>query len=126
VSVAVPALEAATATLLLVNDRWGSALALFLLASFSLAVLRARRVVGGRLPCACFGGGGERDGRTMLARNGGLGAAAALLLAAGNGAGALDGISAPAAADAVPVLLSGAGLALVLWTARATMAALRR
>ena len=126
VSVAVPALEAGAATLLLLDRRWGSALALVLLCSFSLAVLRARGSRGGRLPCACFGADGERDRRSMLARNGGLGVAAVFVLAAGGGAGALDGIGAAAPADAVPVLLSGAGLALALWTARATMAAFRR
>jgi hypothetical protein len=81
-AVAVPLAEAGV-PVLVVGDfpTAAGALALGLLAAFSAAILRARRLRGDRLPCGCFGGGDRRDYRLLLARNLALGAVAAAALA---------------------------------------------
>jgi hypothetical protein len=70
---AVPAAEASiTVLVLLGRSRMASVGALMLLAGFSMAILRARRLVGDRVPCGCFGGRSQRDYRVLLARNAAL------------------------------------------------------
>ncbi|MDQ3951885.1 MAG: hypothetical protein M3279_02800 [Actinomycetota bacterium] len=112
----VPAIELATAFLLARGGdvtRAGAALTVGLLAAFSLAVLRARRLQGDRLPCGCFGGSGSRDYRLMLVRNALLGAvAAAILLVPGVARYEVD---APEAAQLVPAALAALGVALIAW-----------
>src|SRR5918992_2481483 len=58
---AVPAAEAAiTALVLLGRTRVAAVAGLVLLAGFSIAVPRAPRLVGDRIPCGCFGGRSRR------------------------------------------------------------------
>lgn len=79
----VPIAELAIAVVgLFVSPAIGASAALAALALFSLAVLRARRINGDKLPCGCFGGSEERHYRTMILRNGLLGALAAAILLA--------------------------------------------
>lgn len=93
----------------------GAALSVALLAAFSGAVLRARRLQGDRLPCGCFGGAGTRDYRLMLVRNAFLGAvAAAVLLVPRIARFELD---APSSGQVVPALLVAAGAGLIAWLA---------
>lgn len=114
--VLVPVVEIGTGVLLSaggVAAKAGAALAVALLASFSLAVLRARQFGGDRLPCGCFGGSGRRDYRLMLVRNAFLGAvAAAILLVRPVAEYELEP---PAASQALPVLLVAVGLVLIGW-----------
>lgn len=95
----------------------GSALALGLLAAFSLAVLRLRSIEGDRLPCGCFGKTDARDYRAILARNAALAGAAALALMAPRDARVLSGLAAPGASELLPALLVLLGIALALWLA---------
>jgi hypothetical protein len=111
--VVVPAAEGLAAVLLVLGGdatRAGAALGVALLAGFSLAVLRARRLHGRRLPCGCFGRSGDRDYRLMLVRNSALGVVAAAVLVLPERRLGLD---APAFGEAVPVILAASGLALV-------------
>jgi hypothetical protein len=112
----VPTAELAVAALLIVNARAGAAAATILLGVFTAALVHARERTGDRLPCACFGATRERDWRALAARNAGLGAAAVIAFAGGR----------PVGADALPIILAAAGLALAGWTAVATRAAFRR
>jgi hypothetical protein len=81
-AVAVPLAEGAVPLLALTGRPVAAALvALGLLAGFSFAILRARRLAGDRLPCGCFGGTTRRDFRLLLARNGALALLAAAALA---------------------------------------------
>lgn len=116
VLVLVPALELVTGFLLSAGgdaSKAGAALAVALLAAFSLAVLRARQVRGDRLPCGCFGGSGSRDYRLMLVRNVFLGAVAAAILLVPRVA--RYELEAPDSSQALPALLVGVGVALVGW-----------
>jgi hypothetical protein len=113
--VVVPVAEGIAAVLLVLGGdamRAGAALGVALLAAFSLAVLRARRLLGRRLPCGCFGGSGDRDYRLMLVRNSALGVVAAAVLVLPERRLGLD---APAFGEAVPVILAASGLAMVAW-----------
>lgn len=116
--VLVPVFEILTAVLLSgggTATRAGAALSVALLAAFSLAVLRARRLRGDRLPCGCFGGTGSRDYRLMLVRNAFLGAVAALVLLVPRVA--RYELEAPPASQLVPALLVAVGVALLGWLA---------
>ncbi len=95
---AVPAVEVAVVILLLAGRvRAGAALAVLLLAAFSLAIPRARRSEDGLVPCGCFGGRARRSVRWLLTRNAALGLLALGALVAG---------------DAIPLEMPGAGEAL--------------
>ena len=112
----VPVAEGAVAVLLLSGgdaSKAGAALSVALLAAFSIAVLRARRLQGDRLPCGCFGGAGRRDYRSMLVRNGFLGGLAAAVLVAPD-AWTFE-LEAPGAAQLLPAALAALGLGLVVW-----------
>ena len=112
----VPALEAGAAFLLARGGdatKAGASLVVALLSAFSLAVLRARRLGGDRLPCGCFGGSGSRDYRLMLVRNALLGAVAAAILLSPRLA--RYEVEAPGAAQVVPAALAALGVALIGW-----------
>jgi hypothetical protein len=125
-AVAVPAAELAVASLLVANARVGAAIGGLLVCAFSLAVVRAAQGARASLPCACFGGAGERDWRVLVARNTALLALATATAVAGPDAGALAGDSSPGSAEALPAALAVAGLALAVWTMRSMRAAFRR
>lgn len=125
--VGVPVVEVATSVVtLVVSARAGAALSTALLASFSLALLRARTAVGDRLPCGCFGKASERDYRLMIARNAALAGLAGLVLVSGLREGALAGYARPGAVEALPALLVVLGIALAAWIARATFGGWRK
>lgn len=108
----VPAAEAGAVALLLLGGhatRAGAALSVALLSAFSLAVLRARRLGGDRLPCGCFGGNGSRDYRLMLVRNSVLAVVAAAALSTRHE------LDVPRGDEVLPAVLAGLGLALVGW-----------
>lgn len=114
--VVVPVAELGTGFLLSAGgdaSKAGAALAVALLAAFSLAVLRARRLQGDRLPCGCFGGSGSRDYRLMLVRNAFLGAVAAAILLVPRVA--RYELAAPDSSQALPAVLVGVGVALIGW-----------
>jgi hypothetical protein len=114
--VGVPVAEILVGVLLVAGGlatKAGAALGVALLASFSLAVLRARRSGGDRLPCGCFGGSGSRDYRLMLVRNASLGAIAGVLLLVPRVA--RYELDAPRPSDAVPALLAALGIAAIAW-----------
>jgi hypothetical protein len=124
VALGVPAAEAIAAILLLAGGaRMGGALALVLISSFSLAVLRARSIQGDKVPCGCFGRADERDYRQLLGRNLLLAVVAGVLLVLhGSGAGDATEVSAP---PVVPALLVGVGVTLIAWLVWTVASALR-
>lgn len=84
-AVAVPVVEALVAGLLVAHPPVGGALALALLAAFSIVIVRAV-AAGAEVPCACFGSTTERPVSTReLMRNGVLAALAVLATGAGPG-----------------------------------------
>lgn len=103
-----------------------AALALALLAAFSLAVLRLRGLEGDRLPCGCFGKTKARDFRLMLARNAALAVAAALVLGAPRDARFLAGLAVPQASEIIPAVLVLLGIALALWLAITVASSFRK
>ncbi len=122
VALLVPLAEAGAAALLVLGGdatKAGAALSVALLAAFSLAVLRAQRLQGDRLPCGCFGGRDSRDYRLMLVRNAGLGLVAAVVLLVPDVD--LD-LSRP---DVVPAVLAALGVTLIVWLSSA-LRSLRR
>jgi uncharacterized membrane protein YphA (DoxX/SURF4 family) len=121
-----PVVEAVVPVLVVSGrSRAAVALALVLLAVFSLVLLRARAARGNRLPCGCFGRATERDYRLMLLRNTGLGVLAAIVLAAGHDVRALEGIGTPDASEVVPAALAFVGLVALAGLARALASTLR-
>jgi hypothetical protein len=122
----VPGLELAVAALLVTSSaKAGSALALAMIATFSLAVLRARAQGGDRLPCGCFGRASPRDYRALLARNAALGLLTAIVLTSDLRGAVADGLGARSWPDALPAALVVAGVVLAAWTARRAADALR-
>jgi hypothetical protein len=109
----VPVAEAAVPVLALVGRiRESQTLALFLLIVFSGAVIHARRSLGRRLPCGCFGKRKSRDYRGLLLRNLALGLLAASALAGQPARPILEGLRWPHVGEALPALLVLLGLAL--------------
>ncbi|MFN2390030.1 MAG: MauE/DoxX family redox-associated membrane protein [Actinomycetota bacterium] len=122
--VGVPLAEAGVVVLtVLGRHRAAAALALALLASFSLALLRARSRIGARLPCGCFGRSKTRPFSVLVARNALLSvlAAATLLLA---GAHEVE-IGPPTGSALLPALLGATGLAVGTWMVVRAGSALR-
>jgi hypothetical protein len=116
-SVGVPGGEITVAVLLALGGdraRAGAAAAVALLSAFSIAVLRARRLAGDRLPCGCFGGNGARDYRLMLVRNAALGLLAAVVLLAPE-----VELEVPERSEVVPAALVALGLTLIAWLVNA-------
>ena len=87
---------------------FASAMALGLLAAFSLAVLRGRALHGDRLPCGCFGSSARRDWRSMLARNIALAGLAAIAFVQ------RANVPLPTARDPLPAVLTAVGVILVV------------
>ena len=125
-AILVPLAELAVAFVTIAASVQAGALgAAILLALFSVAILRARAVKGDRLPCGCFGGSAERHYSTMMMRNLGLGALAAIaLLGEGTSGPVLSAL--PSRTDLLPAVLVLLGLALVLWVASQTSRSLQR
>jgi hypothetical protein len=120
-SVAVPAAEAVASALLVSGVQGaGAAVAIALLAAFSLAVVRARAFDDA--PCGCLGRADVSDYRHVLARNAVLTAAAAFVLLAGREVTT----SAATPTPALPVVLVGVGLVAMAWLVRQTYASLWR
>jgi hypothetical protein len=123
VALAVPAAELGIAALLIGGSaRAGGLLAAAMLACFSVAVLAARRRLGARIPCGCFGSARDADYRWLLARNAVLLTLSGIAASAGS-AGALAG--SPPVGETAAALLTAGGVALALWTARSALGALR-
>jgi hypothetical protein len=113
-SVAVPLAEAAVPVLVVGgHPALGGTLALALLATFSLATLRARRIHGTRVPCGCFGRTRSIDYRVTLLRNAALAVAATLTLGADPGGGLA--LRAPSSSEILPAALAAVGLAVGVW-----------
>jgi hypothetical protein len=112
----VPVAEGAAAGVIVAGaGKPGAALALALLAVFSLAVMRAQTVQGGKLPCGCFGRNKVRDYRVMVVRNALLGAAAAVVLLSGSTVALFEGVRAPERGESLAAALAVLGIALVSW-----------
>jgi hypothetical protein len=111
----VPVTEATVAALLAAGEvRGGAIAALALLAVFSLAVLRARRLSGDALPCGCFGGRSVRSARRILARNAVLALVAVATIAGGGPLPALRPLGGTETFPAA-VVIGGGILAVVLF-----------
>lgn len=109
----VPVAEAAVPVLALLGRiRESATLALILLIIFSGAVIHARRALGRRLPCGCFGKRRSRDYRALLLRNLALGLLAGAALVGKPGRPVLEGLRWPHIGEALPALFVLLGLAL--------------
>jgi hypothetical protein len=125
--IGVPVAEAGIVVVMLAfSTRAAAALTVALLASFSLAVLRAREIKGDRLPCGCFGKATDRDYRLMLVRNGALGVLAAFVLLSGSEEGLLAEASMPDGGEVAPAVLALAGVLIAWWTVKQTTSAWRK
>lgn len=117
--VAVPIAEGLVAIFIVVGATTaGSVLALSLLALFTAVVMRTGVSRGDAVPCGCFGGARERSATTLLVRNFGLAALAAIALSAEGPPRLLEGVAAPRGADALPALLIVLGVGLAAWLVR--------
>jgi hypothetical protein len=122
-SVAVPASEAVASALLVGGaHRAGAAVAIGLLAAFSLAVVRARALGDGDAPCGCFGRADVRDYGHVLARNALLTVTAAFVLLAER----QTTPSTTGGVAALPVVLVAVGILAMIWLVWQTSASLRR
>jgi methylamine utilization protein MauE len=112
-AIAVPAAELTVPVLVTLGQPVAASIvALVLLAAFSLALLRARRLHGNRVACGCFGKTRARDYRVLLARNAAVGALAAASLV-GPETSWRAGLHAPHGIELLPVILTLAGAFLV-------------
>ena len=96
-----------------------------LLLMFSVSLVRARRRMGGRVPCGCLGGRDVIDVRTALARNVGLIVTAAFVFARAADAPVISSLDVPTAVDVLPLTLTFGALvasALVAWRASVWLA----
>lgn len=122
-AISVPLVELAVATVLAFGPvRIGAATTIFLLALFSLAILRARMLEGDKVPCGCFGGTAARDYWVMITRNVLLGVLAAFVLLLGASAGRVDGIG----PELLPALLAFAGVIAALFFVRSFGTSLKK
>lgn len=125
--IGVPLAELAVFVLLLAGrTRSASALTLFVLAGFSLAVLRARRAAGNKLPCGCFGKLKKRDYRITLARNALLAFVAAVLLVGREDFALFEGFAAPRGSELLAATLLLLGIGMCGWLLRVAIASLGR
>lgn len=118
---AVPLCEGLVAILVIIGRTWvASAVAVLLLLTFSIAILRARSLQGSQIACGCFGSRRRRDYRVLLLRN--------ILLAALAVFGLVWAPSPNPTIDEValvPLLLSLTGVALIASVLHLTTKALR-
>ena len=120
----VPALELGVVALIASGHvEAGATAALAMLGVFTLAVLRARRIVGDRLACGCFGRSRVRDYRLILARNAAL-AAVALVAIAGHPVVPASAPHWPGRGELLPALLGAAGIVLTAIVGRAAFRSL--
>jgi hypothetical protein len=117
----VPVAEAIVALLVVLGrPRAAATWALVLLAGFTVELVRIRPAAGGRVPCGCLGSRATIRVRTALLRNAALAALAVGVVVLADPDGAIVGLAAPGAADAMPLVLAagsaGAGVLLV-WRA---------
>lgn len=122
----VPLAEAVVAGLLVAGRlQVGAALALALVAAFSLVLARLGTQGKSRVPCGCFGRDTDRSLRLLLARNAILAALAATVLTVKPQGWPTWQGRAPFGSEAVPAALVFLGLALCAWTGLRTAVALR-
>ena len=123
---AVPAAESIVPVLVVAGlPRAAAVWSGVLLVSFSAALVRAGRRVGGRVPCGCLGGSGDIDVNAALARNVALLLVAVLVVGQASDSPSIVWPGSPAAADVVPLLLTIGALiasALVVWRASVWLA----
>lgn len=125
--VLVPVVEIVAGVLLSAGGdaaRAGAALSVALLSAFSLAVLRARRDGGDRLPCGCFGGSGRRDYRLMLVRNAFLGGVAGAILLVPRIA--TYELEPPPPSQVLPAGLAALGVVSIAWLVTSVARGVRR
>jgi len=124
--IGVPVAEVAFVGLVVMGmHRTAGIAALVILATFSAAILRARRRFGDVVACGCFGTSVARDYRILLLRN--------ALLAAGASIAAFGGVDAPrisvpglpTAGDALPAALAVIGIAVAAWMLASSLRSVR-
>jgi hypothetical protein len=124
--IGVPVAEVAIVGLVVMGmHRTAGIAALVILATFSAAILQARRRFGDVVACGCFGTSVARDYRILLLRN--------ALLAAGASIAAFGGVDAPrisvpglpTADDALPAALAVIGIAVAAWMLASSLRSVR-
>jgi methylamine utilization protein MauE len=126
IAVAVPVAELAVPVLVAAGlPVEASVLAIVMLVTFSLSLLRARRLHGNRVACGCFGRTRARDYRLLLARNAAIALVAAASLAAPATPWGSGSLRAPHGLELLPTILALAGLVLVVAIARAVLRVLQ-
>jgi len=127
VLIGVPIAELAVPLLFVAGETLAAAaLSLTLLSAFTLAVLRARRAAGDKLPCGCFGKLKKRDYRVTLVRNALLGFTAAVVLVDGKEFALFDGFALPQGSELLAGLLLVVGVAVCGWLVRVAGTSLGR
>lgn len=125
--IGVPVIELAVPILLITGATLAAAaLCLTLLSAFSLAILRARRAAGDKLPCGCFGKLKKRDYRVTLIRNALLGFTAAVVLVGGKEFALFDGFRLPQGSEFLAAALLLGGLAMCAWLVKVAGSSLGR
>ena len=126
VALGVPLAEALVAGLFVAGLlQAGAALALALVAAFSLLLARLGTQGRSRVPCGCFGGVTDRSLRLLLGRNAVLVCLATVVLAVKPQEWPSWTGLMPPASETAPAALVLLGLALCAWTGLGTLAALR-
>jgi hypothetical protein len=115
---AVPTAEASVVLLTVLGERRAAAaLALALLAGFTVEVARIRAHLGRAVPCGCFGGRRTADVRTMVARNAGLAALAVVAFAGAVDAAVLTWPGRPGPGEFLPMVLATGAIAVAVFAA---------
>jgi hypothetical protein len=127
---AVPVAEGFIPVLVVAGlPRLAAVWSVLLLTVFSLALVRVRRRLGGRVPCGCLGGRDAVDVRAAVARNVGLALIAASVVARGSDTPVFSWPGVPGTGDMLPSTLAFGALAastLVAWRASTWLARGRR
>lgn len=124
--IVVPAAEAAVAALALSGRvPLAAGVALAMLAGFSAALVRLRRLRGDRVPCGCFGTRRVRDVRVLLARNAALAVVAVAALGTSPTRSLVDGLRLARGPEVLPAALVAVGVAVAALLGRRAALSLR-
>jgi hypothetical protein len=127
---AVPVAESLVTVFIVVGlPRLAGMWSITVLVVFSLALVRARLRLGGRVPCGCLGGRDAVDVNAALARNLALLLTAAFVIARTSDASVIVWPGVPGVGDVLPLALTLGALvvsAIVAWRAPAWLARGRR
>jgi hypothetical protein len=124
--IGVPVAEVAIVGLVVMGmHRTAGIAALVILATFSAAILQARRRFGDVVACGCFGTSVARDYRILLLRNALLAGAASIAALGGVDVSRISVPGLPTADDALPAALAVIGIAVAAWMLASSLRSVR-